>query len=34
MPHGTYAEIPATGHLLHYEHPQAWSETVERFLNV
>ncbi|MFB7608569.1 alpha/beta fold hydrolase [Streptomyces gardneri] len=33
LPHGAYAEIPDAGHLLHYEHPQAWSEAVEPFLN-
>ncbi|MFB7518094.1 alpha/beta fold hydrolase [Streptomyces sp. NPDC056144] len=33
LPHGAYAEIPDAGHLLHYEHPEAWAETVEPFLN-
>lgn len=33
LPHGAYAEIPDAGHLLHYEHPEAWSEAVEPFLN-
>ncbi len=33
LPHGEYAEIPDAGHLLHYEHPTAWHEAVEPFLN-
>ncbi|MDV9190217.1 alpha/beta hydrolase [Streptomyces sp. SR27] len=33
LPHGSYAEIPDAGHLLHYTHPEAWSEAVEPFLN-
>ncbi|MFC8013329.1 alpha/beta fold hydrolase [Streptomyces cinereoruber] len=33
LPHGEYAEIPDAGHLLHYEHPDAWREAVEPFLN-
>ncbi|MFG3037829.1 alpha/beta fold hydrolase [Streptomyces sp. NPDC048330] len=33
LPHGAYAEIPDAGHLLHYTHPEAWSEAVEPFLN-
>ncbi|MER5311104.1 alpha/beta hydrolase [Streptomyces sp. NPDC002773] len=33
LPHGAYAEIPDAGHLLHYEHPEAWAEAVEPFLN-
>ncbi|WP_435974674.1 alpha/beta fold hydrolase [Streptomyces sp. Qhu_M48] len=33
LPHGTYAEIPDAGHLLHYEHPDAWREAVGPFLN-
>ncbi|MFD3332811.1 alpha/beta fold hydrolase [Streptomyces sp. NPDC058700] len=33
LPHGAYAEIPDAGHLLHYEHPEAWAETIEPFLN-
>ncbi|CAM5320461.1 alpha/beta fold hydrolase [Streptomyces narbonensis] len=33
LPHGAYAEIPDAGHLLHYEHPEAWGEAVEPFLN-
>ncbi|WP_309050172.1 alpha/beta hydrolase [Streptomyces sp.] len=32
LPRGAYAEIPDAGHLLHYEHPEAWAETVEPFL--
>ncbi|MER7946434.1 alpha/beta hydrolase [Streptomyces sp. NPDC096079] len=33
LPHGAYAEVPDAGHLLHYTHPDAWSEAVEPFLN-
>ncbi|MEV5968504.1 alpha/beta hydrolase [Streptomyces sp. NPDC051921] len=33
LPHGAYAEIPDAGHLLHYEHADAWWEAVEPFLN-
>ncbi|WP_318212318.1 MULTISPECIES: alpha/beta hydrolase [unclassified Streptomyces] len=33
LPHGAYAEIPDAGHLLHYEHPDAWREAVGPFLN-
>lgn len=32
LPHGSYAEIPDAGHLVHWEQPAAWYETVERFL--
>ncbi|MEU3458457.1 alpha/beta hydrolase [Streptomyces sp. NPDC006733] len=32
LPHGSYAEIPEAGHLVHWEQPAAWYETVERFL--
>ncbi|MFG2329574.1 alpha/beta fold hydrolase [Streptomyces sp. NPDC048604] len=33
LPHGAYAEIPDAGHLLHYDHPEAWREAIEPFLN-
>ncbi|MFD0372719.1 alpha/beta fold hydrolase [Streptomyces sp. NPDC059071] len=33
LPHGAYAEIPDAGHLLHYEHADAWWEAVAPFLN-
>ncbi|WP_128983936.1 alpha/beta fold hydrolase [Streptomyces roseicoloratus] len=33
LPHGAYAEIPDAGHLLHYEHADAWWEAVSPFLN-
>ncbi|MEU7699922.1 alpha/beta hydrolase [Streptomyces sp. NPDC039028] len=33
LPHGAYAEIPDAGHLLHYEHADAWREAVGPFLN-
>ncbi|WP_107103616.1 MULTISPECIES: alpha/beta hydrolase [unclassified Streptomyces] len=33
LPRGAYAEVPDAGHLLHYTHPEAWSEAVEPFLN-
>ncbi|MEU7020476.1 alpha/beta hydrolase [Streptomyces sp. NPDC046203] len=33
LPRGEYAEIPDAGHLLHYEHAEAWREVVEPFLN-
>lgn len=32
LPRGAYAEIPDAGHLLHYEHADAWREAVEPFL--
>ncbi|GGO86876.1 alpha/beta fold hydrolase [Wenjunlia tyrosinilytica] len=32
LPHGRYAEIPDAGHLLHYEQPTSWRQTVEPFL--
>ncbi|MGW1008516.1 alpha/beta fold hydrolase [Streptomyces termitum] len=32
LPRGQYAEIPDAGHLLHYTHPEAWSEAVTPFL--
>ncbi|MFI1811709.1 alpha/beta fold hydrolase [Streptomyces sp. NPDC020422] len=32
LPRGAYAEIPDAGHLLHYEHAEAWREAVEPFL--
>ncbi|MEU7008545.1 alpha/beta hydrolase [Streptomyces sp. NPDC046332] len=33
LPRGAYAEIPDAGHLLHYDHPDAWRTAVEPFLN-
>ncbi|MEV4946314.1 alpha/beta hydrolase [Streptomyces sp. NPDC053755] len=33
LPHGAYAEIPDAGHLLHYDHPEAWRDAIEPFLN-
>lgn len=32
LPAGQYAEIPDAGHYLHYDHPTAWREAVEPFL--
>jgi pimeloyl-ACP methyl ester carboxylesterase len=32
LPRGQYAEIPHTGPLVHYGHPDAWSEAIEPFL--
>jgi pimeloyl-ACP methyl ester carboxylesterase len=32
LPHGRYAEIADAGHLLPWERPDAWCETVEGFL--
>ncbi|MFJ5828923.1 alpha/beta fold hydrolase [Streptomyces sp. NPDC093089] len=32
LPHGSYAEIPDAGHLLHYSHPSAWHTVVSPFL--
>ncbi|MCY0936145.1 alpha/beta fold hydrolase [Streptomyces sp. H34-S4] len=33
LPAGQYAEIPDAGHYLHYDHPTAWREAVEPFLD-
>ncbi|MFJ3585879.1 alpha/beta fold hydrolase [Streptomyces sp. NPDC090127] len=32
LPRGAYAEIPDAGHLLHYDHPDAWRTAIEPFL--
>jgi pimeloyl-ACP methyl ester carboxylesterase len=32
LPHGRYAEIADAGHLVPWDQPDAWCETVERFL--
>ncbi|MCB5909800.1 alpha/beta fold hydrolase [Streptomyces pinistramenti] len=33
LPRGAYAEIPDAGHLLPWEHPEAWRRAVEPFLH-
>ncbi|MEU4062019.1 alpha/beta hydrolase [Streptomyces wedmorensis] len=32
LPHGSYAEIPDAGHLLHYTHPHDWHLALHPFL--
>ncbi|MET7640434.1 alpha/beta hydrolase [Streptomyces sp. NPDC005438] len=32
LPRGVYAEVPAAGHLVHYDHPEGWRRVVEPFL--
>ncbi|MDI3386462.1 alpha/beta hydrolase [Streptomyces sp. B-S-A8] len=33
LPHGTYAEVPEAGHLVHYDQPSAWRAAIEPFLH-
>ncbi|MDI3422126.1 alpha/beta fold hydrolase [Streptomyces luteolus] len=33
LPHGTYAEVPEAGHLVHYDQPEAWRAAIEPFLH-
>jgi pimeloyl-ACP methyl ester carboxylesterase len=32
LPHGSFAEIPGAGHVVHYDDPQAWRAAVEPFV--
>ncbi|MER7195839.1 alpha/beta fold hydrolase [Streptomyces flaveolus] len=32
LPHGSFAQIPGAGHVLHFDDPQAWRSAVEPFV--